>query len=210
MSIFDGRLYSKWRTRRYNAIVAHYGNSFFSGKTFLEVGAGNGDFGRMFYDLGSIVTCFEGRDQNFSELKLKHPELKSRKVNLDIEFVNEKFDIIFHCGVLYHLINFEANLRSCLRNCDHLILETEVVDFDSLGYWVEMEDVANPGASLGGLGTRATCAYIEYILKTEGFIWSKPDRASDINTNPWIYDWTPSNSGLIPGLRAMWFCKRSA
>lgn len=208
MSIFERRLYSTWRGRRYDAIIRCYGEIFFHGKTFLEVGAGNGDFGSMFHRIGSIVTCFEGRDQNFRELQSKHPELNSRKVNLDSELVNEKFDIIFHCGVLYHLINFEANLRSCLRNCDHLILETEVVDFDSLGYWVEMEDVTNPGASLGGLGTRATSAYVEHILRTEGFVWTRPDRASEINTHPWIYDWRPTNSGLTPGLRAMWFCKR--
>lgn len=207
---FDIDLYKAWRENRFKAIIQHYGRDYFRGKTMLEVGAGNGDFGQMFVELGAYVTSFEGRDQNFQELKDKYPDRQSFLVDLDHEQINWPYDIILNVGLLYHLINFEDHLANCMCWCDEMILETEVIDLSQEGYWKEREDVTNQGAGLHSFGTKATISYIERLLTEGSFEWSRPQDPGVMNTPPWIYDWIPENKGLIPGVgfRAMWFCKK--
>jgi hypothetical protein len=208
---FDSNEYPIWRERRFNAIIKHYGEKFFSGKTLLEVGAGNGEFGALFRQIGSIVTSYEGREENFQELKRKNPQQNPKKIDFERENIEDKFDIILHCGLLYHLLNFKNHLVNCLNKCNHLILETEVVDYPKLGYWAEDEDTnASPGANVSGnYITKPTCSYLENIIKTNNFKYDFPIDPISINTGPWIYDWTRgSMNDMRGGLRQIWFCEK--
>jgi hypothetical protein len=209
-TFFDGGEYSTWRKNRFNAIIEHYGVDFFKGKTMLEVGAAEGDFGAMFADIGCKVTSYEGREENFQNLLLKHPNQNGKKVNLEVETITEKFDIILHVGLLYHLFNFENNLKNCMEQCEHLILETEVVDSARSGYWTEYEPIDNQGSNIMfERVTRPSCSYLESFITKNGFDFNFPQNPTSINTSPWTYDWKRNsiNSNTI-GLRQMWFCKK--
>jgi len=207
---FDSGLYKVWRANRFKAIIQHYGKDYFRGKSMLEVGASNGDFGQMFIELGATVTSYEGRLQNFQELMAKYPTRSCAFIDLDNEPIQSHFDIILNVGLVYHLVNFEKHLANCMSCCEEMILETEVIDLSQEGYWKEREDVNNQGAGLHSFGTKATVSYIERLLGESGFEWSRPKKPGIMNTPPWIYDWVPQNKGLISGVgfRAMWFCKK--
>jgi len=211
MKYFEQPIYEQWRQNRLQAIIAHYGKDFFKGKTLLEVGAANGDFGAIFRKMGAIVTSYEGRDQNFQELMEKNPEQNPKQVDLDSEKFEGDYDIILNVGLIYHLFNFENHLNNCMDHCKHLILETEVVDSKRDGYWVECEDSnGDQGANVSnGRITRPNCSYIETMLKDKGFSYEFPKNPKSINTGPWLYDWKRGsiNSNTI-GLRQMWYCKK--
>ena len=213
MKYFDCGLYETWRQNRFKAIIRHYGEDYFQGKTLLEVGAGNGAFGQLFADLGADVTCYEGRSQNYWQLKEKYPTRSAKLIDLESELISDSYDIILNVGLIYHLTNFEKHLVNCMACCNEMILETEVIDLNFEGWWCEREDVANQGASVHGVGTRASMSYIEKILKEGNFTWTRPSQThlAEMNTPPWVYDWQPQNRGLVEGvgLRAMWFCSKS-
>lgn len=145
---FDGELYTEWRRNRLQAILAHYGETFFCGKTLLEVGAATGVLGAAFEQIGATVTSYEGRPENFALLSQHYPHRTTRLIDLDTEPISERFDIILHVGVLYHLKNFQENLINCMACCADLILETEVLNADTDTFAFEDEDPMNPAASL--------------------------------------------------------------
>ena len=207
---FDTGLYQQWRENRFNAIIKHYGKDFFANKKVLELGAGNGDLGQRFHELGAHVTCAEGRESNVKVLKQKYPHLESHIVNLDDpgEFPYNKYDVVLHIGLLYHLFNMEWNLKIFLGVCDHMILETEVMVSDRSGYFVTTEDPENMTSSLDGVATRPTPPYLEKIIKDKGFEVEHPEDPKSINTGPWKYDWNPDIHGLVPGARVMWYLRK--
>lgn len=205
--MFNSDIYKYWRKRRFDTIINHYGRDFFKGKTLLEIGAGYGDLGKMFYDLGCDVTCYEGRTQNLNMLKSTYPELKSMQFNCDTDTIEDYFNIILHTGVLYHMGDIDDHLKNCLEKCDHLILETEVQDKSEPDIIFLEEATDCQAAGLTIRVSRPSPAYIENILKSCGSKISLPANPSYLNMHPWIYDWEIENTGLVStfGYRRMWF-----
>lgn len=214
MREFSGTFYEQWRANRFAAVLDHSGRNFFKGKKILELGAGNGDFGNMFYQLGANVTCFEGREENVKALKEKYPHLNAHVVDLDdaenFEYMIglEHYDVVLHVGLLYHLLNMEESLSTFMEYCDHMILETEVMDSDQDGYFVTTEDASRVTSSLDGVATRPTTAFLKRIIKDNGWEIEHPKNPKAINTHPYIYDWKPGNKGLLYGARVMWFLSK--
>lgn len=70
--------YESWRIKRLTKILEIYSIDFFNGRRLLEVGAGHGDIGACFADLGAEVLCLDGRVQNinFGRLKYRHERLE--------------------------------------------------------------------------------------------------------------------------------------
>ena len=56
--------YDKWRLVRINKVLELFGVDYFKGKKILELGAGHGDMGAFFCELGANVLCLEGRLEN--------------------------------------------------------------------------------------------------------------------------------------------------
>src|SRR5205085_3992215 len=167
---FEGH-YSVWRARRILATLDHYGHRFFDGKTVLEVEAAFGAIGTAFSALGADVTWLEGRMANVRAIRNRYPFLKAIHHDLGCGIPGEEmFDVIIHMGVLYHLPDPEAALRAACRRCDHLILETEVVDSDDLNLVVNVKEHAYKyDQSLVGQGSRPSPALLERIFKEEKF-----------------------------------------
>jgi 2-polyprenyl-3-methyl-5-hydroxy-6-metoxy-1,4-benzoquinol methylase len=97
--------YEYWRAKRVVAIVEYYGQEWFKGKKILELGCGFGDIGKVFKSLGAEVVFAEGRKENCEVLMRKFPNDRIYQINLENEwpFQKERFDLILHMGVLYHL-----------------------------------------------------------------------------------------------------------
>lgn len=73
----------------------------------MELGTGYGDFGYKIYELDMNVTFIEGRQENLEILRQKHPYFTSKLGDMDKQVIEEKYDVILHCGLLYHMKNIE-------------------------------------------------------------------------------------------------------
>jgi hypothetical protein len=204
---FNMKEYRNWRARRFKAITRHFGKDFFQGKTLLELGAGCGNFGKLFHMLGAKVTCFEGRPENVKELKELHPYLDARVFDMDNELIEEDYDIILHQGVLYHIKDPEANLKNVCARTNLIILETHVDDIEKDELRWEAEPLTVCDSSINGLGCRPTLRYVENRLLENGFNPMRcPDRRG-MNSDHHLYEWEPTNSGQTM-LRMMWFAQK--
>jgi hypothetical protein len=207
---FEGH-YTAWRARRIQTILDEYGNRFFEAKTILEVGAGYGAIGAFFGILGADVTCLEGRAGNVQVIKGRYPFIKAMLQDLNQGIPgNEKYAVMIHLGVLYHLADPEKSLREACRRCDHLILETEVSDSDDPHFMSNVKEHAYIyDQALDGVGSRPSQAYVERVMTEEGFTFK---RLNDGRCN-WelhVYDWPLKNTKTHRnGLRRMWFAKKS-
>jgi hypothetical protein len=79
---------------------------------------------------GGSVTISDCRPSSLKKSKSS----SIRKIILDNEtlwsenFKNEKFDLIIHWGLLYHLYNWKQDLEQCVKLTDYICLETLVCD----------------------------------------------------------------------------------
>lgn len=201
--------YEDWRAKRTKAILDHYGHELFNGKSLLELGAGFGDIGHFFSMIGSKVTCLDARAKNTKATMKRFPSLKAITFDLNNGLPNgDKFDIIIHFGVLYHLRTPDASLRESCKACEYLILETECSDSDDPHYLPEAKETSFVyDQAIDGIGTRPSQAYVERILKEEGMTF---ERITDgrCNAAGHFYDWPLKNTKQCPrGQRRMWFAK---
>ena len=98
---FD-RTYDGWRMRRVRKLMEVYGIEF-QGKRILELGAGLGDIGSIFAELGAEVVGLEGRAANCNLARLRFRGLKNYQViqfNLEQDFSQfGRFDLIINFGL---------------------------------------------------------------------------------------------------------------
>ena len=200
--------YEYWRAKRVVAIVEHYGESFFKNKKILELGCGYGDIGKVFIGLGAEVIFAEGREEHVNILKNKFPNNRVYKVNLENEwpFKDEKFDLILHLGVLYHLDNIEFSLEKSILNTSNLVLETEVCDSDDPDLVLKIDENMNGyDQSLIGKGSRPSGKYLENIFKKYNCSYEiiKDKRCNALFHR---YDWSVKNTNTWEhGLRRFYF-----
>ncbi|MBI3878612.1 MAG: class I SAM-dependent methyltransferase [Verrucomicrobia bacterium] len=209
---FEGH-YTMWRARRINAILDHYGHRYFVGKSVLELGAGYGAIGAFFSLLGADVTCVEGRESNTRVIRERYPFLTALTHDLSAGWPKtgrERYDVIVHFGLLYHLGDPEPSLRESCRRTDQLILETEVSDSDDAHFIKGIKEHSyHFGQSVEGAGSRPSPAWVERILTEEGMTFS---RITDDRCNWELhrYDWPITNSKAhANGQRRMWFAQRA-
>ena len=200
--------YEYWRAKRVVAIIEHYGEKFFQNKKILELGCGYGDIGKVFIGLGSEVVFAEGREEHVNILKNKFPNNRIYKVNLENEwpFKDEKFDLILHLGVLYHLDNIEFSLEKSIINTSNLVLETEVCDSDDPNLVLKIdENIDGYDQSLIGKGSRPSGKYLENIFEKYNCYYEivKDKRCNALFHR---YDWDVKNTNTWEhGLRRFYF-----
>jgi hypothetical protein len=202
--------YAIWRSRRIRTILEEYPARFFAGKTLLELGAGYGDIGAYFAALGARVTCLEGRAQNVDGIRRRYTFVAAAQHDLNLGLPGgERYDVIVHLGVLYHLAKPESAIRDACRRCEHLILETEVSDSSDANLVSQVREHAYIyDQALDGVGSRPSPAWVERVLTEEGFGFTRLED-SRCNWELHEYDWPLRNTGEFRnGRRRMWFAKK--
>ena len=196
---FD-RSYDGWRMRRVRKLMEVYGIEF-QGKRILELGAGLGDIGSIFADLGAEVVGLEGRAANCNLARLRFRGLKNYQViqfNLEDDFSRfGRFDLIINFALVEVIARFEQLLQCCMKMSDTIFLETIVCDSTD-PYKVLFFDMRGGDYndwSLSGTNPRPSPAYIERLFIENGFDVHR-HFDSDLNTCFVSYDWTHPCSNI--------------
>ena len=201
-----GDHYNDWQKKRIEAITNYYTLEFFNGKTLLELGCGHGDIGAVFASLGANVTFLDAREEHLRECVEKYADSRTICMDLDNEWPPGIYDVIFHLGTLYHLKDYKDTLQKCKTSCQHLVLETEVLDSTD-STCISVEEPSCYDQAFNGVGNRPTTKAVEDFLT---FLNFKFERVTDNRCNSGFhyYDWEEQNTmEWQHGLRRFWFCK---
>ena len=205
-SAFEEGHYVGWRKARMLAIKKYMNPELFYMKNLTELGGGAGHNGNEFYKLGCTnVECLEARTGHIQVGQRKFPHINFLKWDGDKNRLAKKKDIILHWGLLYHLREIENHLKNVCKNCDILLLETEVSDSSKDNFSITIDETG-PGQAFNRKGMRPSRSYIEKVLKTNGF---KYKLINDKILNFWIheYDWPEKNDDkYTKGQRRFWIC----
>ena len=198
--------YDNWRISRMNALKKYVKPEYFKSKTILEMGCGYGDNGNSFHELGAIVTCCDARTEHLEVVKERYPHLKTMVIDGDKDDIIDKYDVILHWGLLYHLKEIETHLEKISQKCDVLLLETEVADSDDIDFYISTDESGFDQA-FNNKGITPSPGYVERILQKNGFEF-KLIKDSILNCEFHRYDWPVTNQITLPGyaLRRFWIC----
>lgn len=197
--------YIDWRMSRMNGLKKYISPEYFKSKTLLELGCGYADIGNMFSELGAIVTSSDARKEHLENVNKTYPHIKTLLIDGDNDSIVEKYDIIIHWGLLYHLNEIELHLEKLSQKCDVLLLETEVCDSDDSTFYISTNENGYDQA-FNKNGIRPSPSYVEDVLTKNGFQF-KLIKDPILNSDFHCYDWDISNSkGWRHGLRRFWIC----
>jgi SAM-dependent methyltransferase len=207
----DGN-YKDWRRTRITKVENLFGKDFFRGKKILELGCAMGHTGRHFEELGAIVTFAEGRQDIVNTIEKLNPESKIIQLDQEDEWdLGEKFDIIIHWGVLYHLDHWKEDLACAVKHSDLIFLESEVVDSDDPDMVVKANEHKGIDQALNesSVGSRPSPAAIEKHLTELGMTFTRYDDA-DLDASFHQYSWEARNTGHTKdGQRRFWIVRKS-
>jgi hypothetical protein len=197
--------YDGWRNSRMNGIKKYMDPSFFKSKTMLELGCGYADIGNMFYEMGAIVTSSDSRIEHLKVVNERYPHIKTLQLDGDNINIENKYDVILHWGLLYHLKEIDIHLEKVSQKCDILLLETEVCDSDNPDFFLINEEKGYDQA-FNNKGIRPSQQYVEKVLTKNGFNF-KLIKDPILNNSFHVYDWDVKNSNKSwHGLRRFWIC----
>lgn len=207
--------YIDWRATRIAKLEQVFGKEYFKDKSVLECGAGTGLVGKFLREeWGADVSFTEGREELLGKIRDNNFDGEIYLVNHERDWYPAmhfalKYDVIIHWGLLYHLNYWQEDLqrvRDRLNPGGVLVLETEVLDFDSDTEKKIEESAFLDDQSLQGVGTQMTPTAVENQLKNLGFTFKRYDD-KDLNCEFHHYDWVSSNSGKYgAGQRRYWVC----
>jgi len=131
-----------------NANIKHLSNINldFNNKTILETGCGGiGDYTQFLLSNSAIVTLNDFRQENINSLMIN---INKKLVYNTWDFnelvnCNDKFDIVFCYGLLYHL----TNLENVFKNLSNLCNEFTVINTCTNGKNNEIVDIVFEGNS---------------------------------------------------------------
>lgn len=212
--VFDLQHYELWRTTRLNKIEKIFGKEFFSGKTVLELGCGQGHIGRKFIEWGAQVTFCEARKELVDSMKNIMPDQEVIQLNQEEEWdLKRKFDIVIHWGVLYHLDKWKKDLECAIKHGNIIFLETEVCDSDDPNFELKVTEHGGWDQAYNNekLGSRPSYSMVEKYLNMYQTSYTRYDD-SDINAAHFhVYDWPIQNKGdWRHGMRKFWIVKNDA
>jgi len=182
---------------------------YLQGSTVLEVGAGIGDHTSYFIDRGCDVVTSEARQANFKILKARYPTIRVLYLDLDNPptIFNEKFDIIYCYGTLYHLKKpSEAIKFMAICNKKMLLLSTCVSFGDKDLQNPCNEDVSHVTQSVSGVGCRPTRKWVFNQLKKYYQYVYLP--TSQPNHEEFPLDWSKPELHKAPLSRAVFIASR--
>jgi hypothetical protein len=196
--------YDGWRESRMNGIKKYVRDDIIRGKCLFEVGAGHADLGNMFHQLGAIVHSSDARSEYINIINQRYPYIQTSIFDCDNDILNDKYDIILHWGVLYHIKHIKSHLANICSKCDYLFLETEVID-SSENNTIHVNENGYDQA-FNSVGSRPSQHYVEQTLAENDFEFVLINDPI-LNSSFHIYDWNISNDGSWRhGLRRYWIC----
>ena len=134
-----------------------------------------------------------------------YPHIKTLLIDGDTDNILDKYDVIVHWGLLYHLNEIEIHLQKIAQKCNVLFLETEVADSDDNTFYIQTNEIGYDQA-FNGTGIRPSPSYVEKVLEKNGFQF-KLVNDSIINSDFHNYDWPVNNTKTWRhGLRRFWIC----
>ena len=188
-----------------NGVKKYILPEYFKSKTLLELGCGYADIGNMFHELGATVTSSDIRKEHLAVVTQKYPHINTLLIDGDNDTIDDKFDIIVHWGLLYHLNEIEKHLEKVSKKCDILLLETEVSDSDDKDFYISIAE-KGPDQAFNEKGIRPSQYYVENVLEKNGFQF-KLIKDPILNSDFHCYDWNITNSKTWRnGLRRFWIC----
>ena len=215
--VFDEKIYVDYRDKRINVIINYYGKNWFKNKTVLELGCGYAGVSGELSKLGAINTVSDAREEHLNVVKQRYPSFNIIKCDLDKEWnFDDCYDLIIHMGTLYHLKNYEQNLKNCANNCKNMFLETIVSDSDDDNY-VSFINEKGEDQSFNEMGCRPSEKNIEKILTENGFIFERYFKSKLNSGMVALVDWeikntkkpyTSTSDMPFVWLRRDWFCKK--
>ena len=197
--------YINWRISRMNGVKKYVLPDYFKSKTVLELGCGHADVGNMFCELGANVTSSDVRKEHLYNVTQKYPKIKTLLMDCDNVNIKDKYDVIIHWGLLYHLKEIEIHLEKISQKCDVLLLETEVSDSDDPSFYILTKE-QNYDQAYNNIGIRPSPSYVESVLEKNGFQF-KLINDPILNAGYHHYDWNIANTKTWRhGLRRFWIC----
>ncbi len=142
-----------------------------AGRSVIDVGCGIGRLSEFFVERGCDVLCVDGRAENIEQLRRLYPERRAAVVDVTTDQLLEhgSFDVVFCYGLLYHLTDPLAFLRSAASICRELmIVETCITDSDQRVAFL-VDDPDDPTMALNRVASRPSPAYVATGLRLAGF-----------------------------------------
>lgn len=205
---FTGHPQKQWNDNRLKKLYEILGEEWFVGKRILEVASGHGDNGAALVDKGASVLFTDAREifVNF----LKEEGLEAKVLDLDGAWLlDEKFDLIIHWGLLYHLDKWKESLVAALDHSPLICLETIVdVSEDSTFELKRKEDGYDQAFS--GTGTIMSVQHLESFLASLGATFVRYDDLSLNASGCADYTWLPGDPKVdVNWRRRFWMVRRT-
>ncbi len=199
------QLYTIWRERRISCIIDFYGEEWFKDKKILEVGCGHAHVSAAFHRLGAKVTCSDGRPEHGQIIANKFPHLPFVLHDCDSKDwpFEDRYDLIIHMGLLYHLQDPEHSIKQICKHCNNLVIETTVMDhYDENKIVFRNEQGFDQG--IHNIGSFFSEYFVERCLNESAFYYLmvRGDRC-----NHFIWTYHDKATGNNKFFRRMWFCK---
>lgn len=194
-AIFDLDVYVEARANRLRNLFCALGDRSFNEMRILEVGCGLGDLGEAFVARGSTVVSIDARPEFVEGVRAKYPNRQCEVMDHENWQPSHlgHFDAILCFGLLYHLSQPTAFMRSCAAISNELWLETMVCDSTEAKYLVVPESGDDQAHS--GFGCRPSPVWLEMVLGHFGY--HVQDISSAVanwgGSAPSVFDWTPVN-----------------
>lgn len=199
--------YIDWTDRRINKIIDVMGEDFFIDASGLELGCLHGVVGAVLRDKFNCDMTFTDARVSNEEHFLKNNR-KSILLILDQENewnLNRQLDFVIHWGILYHLNNWQQDLKCTLEHSKVVFLESEVSDSLDPNFEIKAEESSNKNdQAFSGTGSRPSAAFIEKILDSFGAKWTRYDDEM-LNSGFHEYDWISKDDRTqTNGRRRFW------
>lgn len=210
--LFDGP-FNDWRTKRVEKLISIFGLGWFKDKKILEMGCGYGNIGLYLQSLGSTVHFSDARAESLAKVKAKNPDAVVFAIDQEEDWsLDERYDLIIHFGLLYHLNYWEKDLSQVLRHCDYVALESAVHKFDNKNeYKIVTDSDSDPIGPARQIGTLTSSLNIEKTAEENNFSFIRYDD-KDLNfsgQNHFSYSWKEEDGKDAPkyGVINSWWDK---
>jgi SAM-dependent methyltransferase len=212
-SVFEASYYRESQYTRLMNLFAHVDLDHWKGKRVLEVGAGLGQLGEAFRQVGFDVRSTDGRPEHVKAMKARGLDAAVLDLNAATADDFRGFDIVLAFGVLYHLDQPDRFLHACGEASSILLLESAVCDeVGPVVKWVEeAQGRRGTDQALRGRGCRPSPSWVEQTCASAGFATIRDISSALGNWEIGSFNWTPTGDGESRrdgvNFRKMWVCE---